>query len=237
MPDGARRPARGRAVLADGRPWHAMAVLLAATLSACESRSSAQPSDEPTAETTDPLPAEDPFIYVAMGDSYTAAHGVPGTNWLDGCLQSDRNYPNLVAEALPDAELIDVSCSGAATHHMWDPRVYGTIEHAPQLDALTVDTDLVTISIGYNDFRLFATLFGRCAELAKKDPDRFALPGPADPAQRLRLPRQAGDHHRQAPREGGPRHQGAGAGGPDPGGQLPAPVARDGLLPRPRAAG
>ncbi len=106
-----------------------------------------------------------------MGDSYTAAHGVPGTNWLDGCLQSDRNYPNLVADTLPDAELIDVSCSGAATHHMWDVRDYGTIEHPPQLDALTKDTDLVTISIGYNDFRLFATLFGRCAELAKKDPE------------------------------------------------------------------
>ncbi len=170
MPDGARRPARGGAVLAAPLLAPFMALLLAATVSACEARSAAQPSAEPTTETTDPLPAADPFIYVAMGDSYTAAHGVPGTNWLDGCLQSDRNYPNLVSESLPDAELVDVSCSGAATHHMWDPRVYGTIEHPPQLDALTDETDLVTISIGYNDFRLFATLFGRCAELAKKDP-------------------------------------------------------------------
>ncbi len=145
-------------------------VLLASTLSACEIRSSAQSADEPTTRTSDPLPQSDPYIYVAMGDSYTAAHGVPGTNWLDGCLQSRRNYPNLVAATLPSAELIDVSCSGAATHHMWDERDYGTIQHPPQLDALTADTDLVTMSIGYNDFRLFATLFGRCAELADKDP-------------------------------------------------------------------
>jgi len=167
MPDGLRRPARGLAVLAP----LLVALLLASTLTACESRSSAQPSEEPTVRTSDPLPGTDPYVYVAMGDSYTAAHGVPGTNWLDGCLQSHRNYPNLVADTLPDTKLIDVSCSGAATHHMWDVREYGTIEHPPQLDALTKDTDLVTISIGYNDFRLFATLFGRCAELAKKDPE------------------------------------------------------------------
>lgn len=169
MPNGVLRLARGRALLATGLVA-VLAVLLTSTLSGCQIRSSAQSADEPTARTTDPLPQSDPYVYVAMGDSYTAAHGVPGTNWLDGCLQSRRNYPNLVAETLPDAELVDVSCSGAATHHMWDERDYGTIQHPPQLDALTVDTDLVTVSIGYNDFRLFATLFGRCAELAETDP-------------------------------------------------------------------
>ena len=97
-------------------PWGArrrlaaLLVLLVAPLAtACENRGSAQPS-----ETEHPEP--DPFIYVALGDSYTAAHGVPGTDWLDGCLRSDRNYPHLVAEALPEVTLVDVSCSGTATH-------------------------------------------------------------------------------------------------------------------------
>jgi lysophospholipase L1-like esterase len=157
MPAGARRPARpllGALV----------ALLLSPLVAACDVGGSAEPSERAH-------PEPDPFVYVALGDSYTAAHGVPGTNWLDGCLQSDRNYPNLVAEELPAATLVDVSCSGAATQHLLNERSYGTIHHPPQFDALTRDVDLVTISIGYNDFRLFATLFGRCAEMAKRDPD------------------------------------------------------------------
>lgn len=156
MPAGARRPAR---------PLLAALVMLLVSLStACEDGVRTQPSGPVR-------PAPDPFVYVALGDSYTAAHGVPGTNWLDGCLRSDRNYPNLVAEALPAATLVDVSCSGAATQHMLKERSYGTIHHPPQFDALSEDTDLVTVSIGYNDFRLFTTLFGRCAEMAKRDPE------------------------------------------------------------------
>jgi lysophospholipase L1-like esterase len=140
------------------------ALLLAPLLAACESEVAAQPSDRDRLE-------PDPFVYVALGDSYTAAHGVPGTDWLDGCLQSDRNYPHLVADALPTSTLVDVSCSGTATHHMVTERSYGTVVHPPQFDALTEDADLVTVSIGYNDFRLFTTLFGRCVEIGKRDPD------------------------------------------------------------------
>jgi lysophospholipase L1-like esterase len=157
MPWGASRPARPLVAAL-------MMLLLIPFATACESRVAAQQSEPEH-------PAPDPFIYVALGDSYTAAHGVPGTDWLDGCLQSDRNYPHLVAEALPTATLVDVSCSGTATHHMVDERTYGTITHPPQFDALTEDTDLVTISIGYNDFRLFTTLFGRCVEMGKRHPE------------------------------------------------------------------
>lgn len=177
MPWGASHPAlprpgwRGAVAL--------LLLLVVPLLASCESRVDAQ-----QAETERPEP--DPYIYVALGDSYTAAHGVPGTDWLDGCLQSDRNYPHLVAEALPMATLVDVSCSGTATHHMLVDRTYGTITHPPQFDALTADTDLVTISIGYNDFRLFTTLFGRCVEMGKKDPqgspcrDRLVRPNGFD---------------------------------------------------------
>jgi hypothetical protein len=51
--------------------------------------------------------------YVAMGDSYTAAPLVPSTDTGDGCLRSSHNYPGLVAAALPSADFVDVSCSGA----------------------------------------------------------------------------------------------------------------------------
>ena len=54
---------------------------------------------------------------------------------------------------------------------MVDERTLGSITHPPQFEALTEDTDLVSVSIGYNDFRLFATLFGRCVEIGKKDPE------------------------------------------------------------------
>lgn len=172
MPAGVRRSARP--LLAG-----LLLLLLASLLSACESGNSAEPPEEQ-------LPTADPFVYVALGDSYTAAHGVPGTNWLDGCLQSDRNYPSLVADSMPMTRLIDVSCSGAATQHMLNPRSYGTIYHPPQFDAVTKDADLVTVSIGYNDFRLFHTLFNRCVLMAKKDPegspcrDKLVQPGGFD---------------------------------------------------------
>jgi hypothetical protein len=40
----------------------------------------------------------------------------------------------------------------------------------PQFDALTKDTDLVTVGIGGNDFNLFATLIGTCVRLRSSDP-------------------------------------------------------------------
>jgi lysophospholipase L1-like esterase len=146
-------------------------LLLMPLLAACESRVSAQPSETETPQPTSPSPAADPFIYVALGDSYTAAHGVPGTDWHDACLQSENNYPHLVADALPEVTLVDVSCSGTATPHMTTERTVGDVTYPPQFDALSDDTDLVTVSIGYNDFRLFSTLFGRCVQMAKNDPE------------------------------------------------------------------
>ena len=38
--------------------------------------------------------------YVALGDSFTAAPGIPETDGSDGCLRSSHNYPSLVAEQL-----------------------------------------------------------------------------------------------------------------------------------------
>jgi lysophospholipase L1-like esterase len=97
--------------------------------------------------------------YVALGDSYTAAPGVPGRQSQDGCLRSDGNYPHLLAAMLGVRRLVDVSCSGAATADVRRPQLPGL---APQLDAVTRDTDLVTIGLGGNDLDLFGRLISGC---------------------------------------------------------------------------
>jgi lysophospholipase L1-like esterase len=108
--------------------------------------------------------------YVALGDSYTAAPLVPPTDTSTLCLRSGVNYPALVAEAMPGTTLTDVSCSGASTHNMTSAQTGRGGSVPPQFGALSAATDLVTIGLGGNDHRLFATLLGRCTKLAVADP-------------------------------------------------------------------
>jgi lysophospholipase L1-like esterase len=124
------------------------------------------PSAEVADHSGDPTYAR----YVALGDSYTAAPLVPETDVNNGCLRSTNNYPALVAAELPGTELVDVSCSGAASASMVGVQQTGNQSQPPQFDALTKDTDLVTVGIGGNDFNLFATLIGTCARLRDSDP-------------------------------------------------------------------
>lgn len=105
--------------------------------------------------------------YVAFGDSYTAAPGVPDTDRDDPCLQSDHNYPHLLHQMLTGSELTDASCAGARTTSVTEPQREG-IE--PQLDAVSKDTNLVTISLGGNDGAVFAALQTQCRLLAPEDP-------------------------------------------------------------------
>ncbi|GAB3211371.1 SGNH/GDSL hydrolase family protein [Marinactinospora thermotolerans] len=109
--------------------------------------------------------------YVALGDSFTAGPLIPGQYGRPVfCLRSRKNYPNLVAQALGSAEFHDASCSGATTEHMTRPQGLPLdTENAPQLDALTPDTDLVTLGIGGNDFG-FAEILITCATLSATDP-------------------------------------------------------------------
>ncbi|MDP2774363.1 MAG: hypothetical protein Q8O61_12495, partial [Nocardioides sp.] len=107
-------------------------------LTACET-GGASPADElsespapslPPATATAPAPATPQGqVYVALGDSFVAAPLVPTTNMRNGCLRSDHNYPHLVAAELDGYELVDVSCSGASTPEMTQPRVAGGIQH------------------------------------------------------------------------------------------------------------
>lgn len=86
--------------------------------------------------------------YVAMGSSYAAGAGIgalaPGTP--QRCGRTVNNYPRLVAARL-GLDLADVSCGGATTAHVLGP----WNELAPQIEAVTRETRLVTVTIGGND--------------------------------------------------------------------------------------
>lgn len=86
--------------------------------------------------------------YVAMGSSYAAGPGLgsvkPGTP--ARCTRSPANYPTLLAARLK-LDLADVSCGGATTAHILGP----WNELPAQIDAVTADTRLVTVTIGGND--------------------------------------------------------------------------------------
>lgn len=101
--------------------------------------------------------------YVAMGDSYTAAPFVPLTDIARGCLRSSNNYPHLVAAALHIGDLRDRSCSGARTKHLpGSQRTARGLMVPPQFVALNEDTDLVTVGIGANNYRLYAQIATVC---------------------------------------------------------------------------
>lgn len=90
--------------------------------------------------------------YVALGDSSVSGTGVPIQESLI-CTRSTQSWPKVVAAEL-GAELTDVSCGGATVED-FSGRQFGIV--APQYDALTSDTDLVTLTIGGNDIGLVQT--------------------------------------------------------------------------------
>lgn len=100
--------------------------------------------------------------YVAIGDSYTAGPLVATMrNDPPGCYRSQDNYPAFLADWLDVASYTDVSCSGAVSGDLTGrQRMLDGSRVRPQLEALSEDTDLVTIGIGGNDFGIYATLVG-----------------------------------------------------------------------------
>ena len=110
-----------------------------------------------------PASADTGTRYVALGDSYAAAPLVPVQGGQPaGCLRSDHNYPALVAKGLGITDLHDVSCSGAMTVEMTTAQSTELGSNAPQFDALTHDTGLVSVTIGGNDIG-FAGIIQECA--------------------------------------------------------------------------
>ncbi|WP_330252634.1 SGNH/GDSL hydrolase family protein [Nocardia sp. NBC_00565] len=93
--------------------------------------------------------------YVALGDSFAAGAGVFPQADITTCLRSAVNYPSLVAKELGVATFKDVTCGGATLDELTEPQrgiVSGAA--APQFDALTPDTTLVTMTMGGNDIGL-----------------------------------------------------------------------------------
>jgi lysophospholipase L1-like esterase len=121
-------------------------------------------------ESEAPTPDEG-FVYAALGDSYTAAPELP-TISTEGCFRSDHNYPHLVARQLDDVTLRDVSCGGARTDAVLQSQVQTEADRVqpPQIDAVTADTDLVTIGMGVNDLGFVVTAAFGCLLVAENDP-------------------------------------------------------------------
>jgi len=100
--------------------------------------------------------ASDPLEYVALGDSSAAGPLIPPQ--IDAaCLRSSNNWPHAVATAL-GAQLTDVTCSGAKLADLTGQQ-FGFV--APQFNALTSHTDVVTLAITANDIDM-GTLVPSC---------------------------------------------------------------------------
>ena len=100
------------------------------------------------------------LAYVALGDSYSAASGVlpPDPNAPVNCLRSTRNYPHVIA-GTTGANLTDVTCGAAETKDYFTAQYQNV---PPQLDALSKDTQLVTMTIGGNDSGVFIDTILEC---------------------------------------------------------------------------
>lgn len=108
--------------------------------------------------------------YVALGDSYAAVGALLDQYGTPGCFRSHKNYPSYLAAALQPGQFVDSTCGDATTANMTTAQFVGLGVNPPQFDALTPDTDLVSVSIGGNDLSLPLTL-GPCAALAVSDPE------------------------------------------------------------------
>ena len=103
--------------------------------------------------------------YVALGDSYSSAAGLkPVINVL--CQRSARNYAHLIKARTHATRFTDVTCGGAKTTDFFDAQYPGT---APQLDAVTKSTRLVTMTIGGNDGDVFTSMIASCASVSSGD--------------------------------------------------------------------
>jgi lysophospholipase L1-like esterase len=87
--------------------------------------------------------------YVALGSSYAAGPGVapPAPDRPRGSGRSAANYPSLVAADL-GLSLVDVTFSGATAAQLLTEGQGG---QPPQIEAVTADTGLVTVTCGGND--------------------------------------------------------------------------------------
>lgn len=110
--------------------------------------------------------------YVALGDSFAAVGTLTAIRPAPlGCARATDNYPSGVAARLRPAQFVDVSCGGARIRDLTSPQDVAFGPNPAQFDALTPDTDLVTVSIGGNDVG-FGEIIETCSRLSFGDPFR-----------------------------------------------------------------
>ncbi|MFF4694547.1 SGNH/GDSL hydrolase family protein [Streptomyces chattanoogensis] len=112
--------------------------------------------------------------YVALGDSYAAGAGVPGQS-AGLCLRSDHNYGHLVAAALAPSAYTDKTCAGAKVSALTTSQTdAGMVVNGPQLDAVTSDTSLITLTLGGNNLGTsdvgFVDVVVACSALSVTNP-------------------------------------------------------------------
>lgn len=133
---------------------------------------------EPAATAAEPPPAA-PREWAVLGDSYTAGFFAGDQiEPRDGCLRTSGSYPVVAhAAARPDLELVNVSCVGAETKHVWESQIppAGTDPVAPQLEALSDRTEVVTIGLSGNSLG-FGTILGTCLAVGGIGSERPGTP-------------------------------------------------------------
>ena len=89
--------------------------------------------------------------WVGLGDSFAAGPLIPNQSLSPlGCLRSSKNFARLAATT-KGKTLTDVSCSGARTTHMTASQSTSAGTNPPQFNALTTNTEIVSLQIGGND--------------------------------------------------------------------------------------
>lgn len=122
-------------------------------LGACATEESQEAGDSPQNPASTPTITENSVTeYVALGDSYAAMGSISAPAEDQAvCLRSTDNYPAVVLAGLQVESGTDVSCAGATMPDLLQPHQAGEAELPAQIDALSPDTDLITLSIGGND--------------------------------------------------------------------------------------
>ncbi|HEX4724526.1 MAG TPA: SGNH/GDSL hydrolase family protein [Pseudonocardiaceae bacterium] len=101
--------------------------------------------------------------YVALGDSYASGPFIPNQSPDPvGCARSDHDYAGDLARSMGIPTLVDVSCGGAESVDMTQAQSVPLGSNPPQFNALTANTDLVTVTIGGNDIG-FTSIIETCA--------------------------------------------------------------------------
>ena len=147
----------------------ALLAALALAATGCEAGGAAD-ADGPLPDLTVDTEVTSTIDYVALGDSFSAGPFI-GAMRTDpqGCARSRDNYPAFLADWLDVASYTDVTCSAAVTDDLYAPMTMFDGNRArPQLDAVTAETDLVTIGMGGNDFAIYDSLI-KCQDGAPCD--------------------------------------------------------------------